>query len=548
MKFDIRSLPILILLFVLWISPGLFGRDPWKADEPYTFGLVNTMIQSGDWVIPRLTGEPFLEKPPIYFMTAAVFGSLFSPPLVPFEAARLATVVFMFLALLFFGLAARELYGGEYAVLAALLLVGCVHLQVTAHKLITDVALFTGFSIGLYGYALILRRPFAGGFWLGTGTGLGFLSKGLLAPGILGVAGLALLLFPRWRRRDYFVALGTAVAAALPWLIIWPAALYRRSTDLFTLWFWRQNFGRFLGFNDGSVGFNAASLDSHSYYVLNLVWLAWPVILPALWTLWHFRRSWRTHPVFQAPLVLFLVFLGVLSAASTNRTLYAVPMLLPIAMIAAAGSRELPVRAKTIANRISVLFFGFLAVLLWISWLALMTGTPAGLARKLQGFRPDYVPQVQAVLLIVAVLYTVAWLVVVWRFTRGPEHVVLNWTLGVILTWALIMTLWLPALNSGTSHRAAFLSLRKAVPEGYSCLALRGVGESERGMLEYFTGLRARRIEIADPDDCGLLLDERPGKAEPSGDMPGWSRIWEFRHPSIRPKDVFTLYRKNGKP
>ncbi len=545
MKIKTLALPIVTLLFVVWITPGLVGREPWKADEPYSFNLVYHMIESGDWVVPSLTGEPFLEKPPLFYLTAAVFGRLLSPPLELYDAARLAAAFYMFLAVLFFSLAARELYGREYAGIAAVLLLGCVHLQVTAHKLITDVGLFAGYAVALYGFALSSRRRAAGGFWIGIGTGIGFLSKGLLAPGTLGIIALALpALFPRWRTKDYGVSLGVALAAALPWLIVWPSALYGRSPALFVHWLWDENFGRFLGFNSGSVGFNLACRDSHSFYVLNLLWLGWPVIVPAIWALWHFRRAWREHPLYQLPLAAFGVILTVLSASSTNRPLYAVPLLLPLTLIAIPGLDALPARAKTLGNRASIALFGLLALLLWTGWFAMTTGTPAAIAQKLHEFQPDYAPSVDAGLLAAAVLYSLAWLFIVVRATRSPDFVAVNWTLGVVLVWGLTMTLWLPALNEGSSFRDPFMALKSSMPRHYTCIASRGVGESERGMLEYFTGIRTRRIEAFGRGSCDLLLEQRSGK-DASKDEPGWEKIWEFKHPSERPKDIFTLYKKS---
>jgi hypothetical protein len=62
------------LLFLAWIVPGLFGHDPWKPDEAYSFGLVYELLQGGSWVVPTLAGEPFMEKPPVFYLTSAAFA------------------------------------------------------------------------------------------------------------------------------------------------------------------------------------------------------------------------------------------------------------------------------------------------------------------------------------------------------------------------------------------------------------------------------------------------------------------------------------------
>ena len=355
MKINLYSTTALILIFILWVTPGLFGRDPWKADEPYSFGLVYHIIRTGDWVVPTLAGEPFLEKPPLFYLTAACFGHLLSPPLNLFDATRLSVVFYMFLAFLFFTLTARELYGKEYGGPAAIVLAGAILLQENMHKMITDVALFAGFSIALYGFAVTTRRRI-GGFWIGTGIGIGFMAKGLLVPGLLGITAVALpLIFPFWRRKDYWVSLAIAALAALPWFIIWPAALYARSVDLFIQFIWYENFGRFFGFGP------EAARDSHSYFMVNLIWLTWPVIVPAVWSLRHFIQSRREHPLYQIPLVVSVVILAVLSASSANRPLYAIPLLLPLSLIAVPGIDLVPGKMKKIGNWLSILFFAGIA-------------------------------------------------------------------------------------------------------------------------------------------------------------------------------------------
>jgi hypothetical protein len=44
------------------------------------------------------------------------------------------------------------------------------------------------------------------------------------------------------------------------------------------------------------------------------------------------------------------------------------------------------------------------------------------------------------------------------------------------------------------------------------------------------------------------LLEQRGGKAPESRPGPAWEKIWEFNHPSVRPKDIFTLYKKVNGP
>lgn len=97
------------ILCLLWIALGLTGHEPWKPGEAYTFGLVLHMLHSGDWVVPTLGGEPFMEKPPAFFVTAALFAKLAGGWLPLHDAARLATGAYLGLTLLFVSLTASEL-------------------------------------------------------------------------------------------------------------------------------------------------------------------------------------------------------------------------------------------------------------------------------------------------------------------------------------------------------------------------------------------------------------------------------------------------------
>src|SRR5438477_7600903 len=294
-------------------------------DEAYSFGLVYHILQANDWLVPTLAGQPFVEKPPLFFWTAAFFANATEVFLPLHDAARLATAFYVVATLLFAYLTAKDWC--ESPVAAPLILAGCLGYLQHAHQLITDNALMAGMAIGLYGLAR------SSGLALGVGAGIAFLSKAPLGPGMLGLIAIGLLVFREWRTRAYLRSWLIALAAFLPWAVIWPLLLYRHSPQLFHERFWVNNVGRFTG--EAGLG---GVLD-HTHYARALVWFAFPAWPLALWGLWHDRL--RT-PRVQLPLAAFLVMFIVLSAASAARTLYGLPLLVPLALLACAGLELLP--------------------------------------------------------------------------------------------------------------------------------------------------------------------------------------------------------------
>jgi hypothetical protein len=144
------------MLVAAWVLFGLVGHDPWKADEAHTFGIVIDYLRHGDWVVPTLAGEPFVEKPPLFYIVSAASAHLFGGLLPLHDAARLATGFFVGIALLFLGLTARELYGRGYAAACVVIFISCLGTFVRLHQIITDVALLAGMAMGVYGPTVTL--------------------------------------------------------------------------------------------------------------------------------------------------------------------------------------------------------------------------------------------------------------------------------------------------------------------------------------------------------------------------------------------------------
>ena len=535
------GLLLLAMISLAWILPGLVGHEPWKPDEAYSFGLIYHIIQSGDWIVPTLGGEPFMEKPPLYYITAALFAKTFSFALPLHDGARLASGFFMSITLLLTGLTGRELWGKGYGRIAVLTLIGCLGLLLRGHEMITDTALLAGFAVALYGFALSPQRALPGGLLVGTGAGIGFMAKGLIAPGIIGLTALLLpLVFRHWRSRHYALVLLAAFLASVPWLTIWPALLYLRSPELFMEWFWINNLGRFFGF----VRLGPSS--NHWHYFEILPWFAWPALPIAAWTLWHGRRAVFGHPGIQLVLTAFLVMLAVLSMAADARELYAIPMLLPLSLLAAPGVTTLRRGAASALNWFSITTFGFFAGLFWFFWFALITGHPARRAAHLRGLQPGYIPEFEPVLFALALLATVAWLAITFRAKSLPRNprTVLNSAAGITLVWIIMMTLWLPWLDAGKSYRSMISSLQQTLPAQHACISSSKLGEPQRALLEYYAGILTRRTEVHKRIECDLLLIQGSASNPEAAPGPEWRKIWEGNRPGDR-SERYWLFQRN---
>lgn len=533
---------LFLALLVGWILPGLVGHDPWKPDEAYTFGLVHHIVKTGDWVVPDLAGEPFMEKPPLYFVTAAVTAKLFSRWLPLHDGARLATALYMALVFLFTGLAANELWGKGHGWVAAAILMGCPGLVINAHKLVTDVALLAGFAAALYGFSLARRRPVAGGIALGAGIGIGFLSKGLLAPGIATVTILLLLCFPEWRTKRFGLALAVAFLVGSPWIFIWPLALFHRSPRLFDEWLWINNFGRFFGH------VRLGPPKTPGFYPVTLSYLSFPALPVAAWSLRKpLRSTGRVEGSARLPLAAFLAMFAVLAVAAEARELYALPMLVPLSLLAAPAVFDLPRPRAEVVERIGTAAFGMAVFLLVDGWGAMVAGRPLVVSGTLHRLQPGYVPSVRGWPEAAAAACLAAWLLALVRLPRFPGRSVLTWAAGAATVWALAMTLWLPWLDAGMSYRPMIESIRRTLPEHPGEIASAGLGEPQRALLDYFADIRTERIErgaTLEGKDFFLVQGTPRRTAEPGL---GWREIWEGNRQGDR-KELFRLFERVRDP
>jgi len=536
---------LFVVLAAAWILPGTVARTPWKADEAYTFGLVHHIVESGDWVIPQLGGEPFMQKPPVLFITAAICGKLFGGLLGTDTAYRLAVVIFQTLTLVFVGVGARELVGPGKGWYGPALFMGCLGFVQLSHMLICDVSLVTGFAIAFAGLAMSGRRGVMGGILLGTGSGIAFMSKGLIGPGLIGLTAMLLpLCGPHWRTLRYATSLGVAVVASLPWVFVWPIAVYERSPELFKQWFLDNNLARFVGSAAVHRPNNLGLAGDRYNFFLAFPWFTWPAFPLACLAFWKERRAAWREPGVQLGVVGLLVILAVLSASRNSRTLYGLPMLVPACLLGARGmSLITPVWTGRLRVACAVAF-GVAAVAAWGFWMVQLFGwLPSNLWQRIHDQVPNYEPVFQFWAFFVALAATAGWAWWLWRQPREDGRTVaINWSSGLSLCYLLYMTLYLPLAEANMSYRH-LAPFREKVAAINSPVMSRGMGEPQRAMFDYYCGLKTIRLEVQPQADCDWFLTQTEYRSPEGRELKGapWKLVWEDVHSR---KELFRLYHR----
>src|SRR3954465_12233012 len=107
------SAPVLALIVLAFVAPGLVGHAPWRAFDVIAIEVASQMHLSGDWIVPRVAGDPFLEDPPFFHWLARAFGKVFGGLLGFHNAVRLASGFAVLLSVGFLCFSARNVSNEE---------------------------------------------------------------------------------------------------------------------------------------------------------------------------------------------------------------------------------------------------------------------------------------------------------------------------------------------------------------------------------------------------------------------------------------------------
>src|SRR5262249_8525715 len=138
----------------------------------------------------------------------------------------------------------------------------------------------------------------------------------------------------------------------------------------------------------------------------------------------------------------FVATLVVLMGSTDSRTLYALPLLLPLSLLATAGLDALPDHITRSAQVAVACLAALLVTTLWLGWLATLLGSPTWFAEAIERRAPGFAMAVVPIALSAALLGTLAWGLATTLGPTGIQAALQNWAAGLTATWLLVMTLW----------------------------------------------------------------------------------------------------------
>jgi 4-amino-4-deoxy-L-arabinose transferase-like glycosyltransferase len=244
---SVRASAFLLLL----VLPGLLlypclSFHLFEPDEGRYAEIAREMTTRGEWIVPYLQGEPYLDKPPLLYWLTMISYRIFG---VHDWAARVVPALAVHLTILTVYLLGRRSLGERGAFWGALLLGLAPGFVSTGRLLLLDglLTLWATLSV-LTAYEAVRGERLRWPWWIlsALACGLGILTKGPIALVLL----VPPLIAHRWLtgqvhrigRRQLLAYAAIVGGVLLPWHL----AIAMRIPEFFTYFFWRHNVLRFL--------------------------------------------------------------------------------------------------------------------------------------------------------------------------------------------------------------------------------------------------------------------------------------------------------------
>jgi 4-amino-4-deoxy-L-arabinose transferase-like glycosyltransferase len=247
---------LVVVILLAWFASlelrGLFIPDEGRYAE-----IPREMLETGDWVTPRLNGLKYFEKPPLQYWLTAVSYAVFGEDE---WTARLPSTLVGFLAVLMTAFTARRLWGPPAVLTTAVVLASSWAYYLSGQYLTLDIMLSGFLTFALCGFLLAqdaaATAPQRRRWMLVAWASCAF---AVLCKGLIGIAlpGLALVVycivgldFRLWRRLDILRGLTLMLLITVPWFVL----VQQRNPEFFEFFFIREHFQRFASSEHSRLG------------------------------------------------------------------------------------------------------------------------------------------------------------------------------------------------------------------------------------------------------------------------------------------------------
>lgn len=482
----------LLGLTLMVLAAGLGLRDPWPADEPRFALIARDMVDSGDWLIPRVAGVLYPDKPPLFFwLIAAVYkltGLLRIAFLMPSIAAGVG-VIWLVMDL------GRRLWNPSAGLWAGAILLGTVQFTTQMKAAQIDGVLCFLTTLSFYGLCRHLLLGPAWGWYTagGVAAGVGVMTKGV------GLLPLLILLPYAWARRRHY-SVPRIDWRDLRWLLAPIAMLIVVALWLVPMWWVTTSSAdpELLAYRDNILFRQTleryASPWGHIkppwYFLTNAIPLLWqPLVLflPWLWREWRCGISMKDGRILLLGgwVILVLVFF---SLSAGKRSLYIFPALPVFALLAA------PYAAKILRleapRRTLLAFTVFVCVGIAAASAYLLTRD------SIEGAKLSSLTGIRLETLVFTLVVGGAGAVLLWRV--GVRHVTHTYLPIVAVLWTTGALALYPELNLARSGRLVTEAVLARLPANSE---VGFVGWKEQFALQWPTEFTHFGYRVADSDE-----------------------------------------------
>ena len=324
-----KKIILLVILFILVYIVPLNIRPMVIPDETRYAEISREIVETGDWVVPRLNGLRYFEKPILGYwlnsMSIKLIGeNAFAIRLPSALAVGISATILFFLV-------HRFTNDITTAIIASSVFLTCLEVFAIGTFCVLDsiFSMFITASMTAFFFAFTEVRLLKRNFFLlisGVSCGLAFLTKGFLA---FVIAAIIFVPFSIWQHqlkkmiRLIWLPAIAAVFVILPWSIM----IYLKEPDFWRYFFWVENIDRFVSPNGGQ----------HPYPF----WFFIPVVLIGIlpWTfrmisdIFRLKKDLFNNPLIRFSICWFLFPFLFFSISKGKLITYILPCFPPLVII-----------------------------------------------------------------------------------------------------------------------------------------------------------------------------------------------------------------------